>query len=76
MFTVWYKSVTSLSCVGAVYYTCTYLITHYRYFRYKYFPNRRGGVAGFGQAPATRRRPDDNNGGGRHAWGQGNTLGN
>jgi len=45
-------------------------------FLYKYFPNRRGGVAGFGQAPATRRRPDDNNGGGRHAWGQGNTLGN
>jgi derlin-1 len=27
--------------------------------RYKYFPNRRGGVGGFGQAPT--RRPDNNN---------------
>ena len=44
-------------------------------FRYKYFPNRRGGVAGFGMAPSSRRRPDDNGGGGRHAWGQGQQLG-
>lgn len=44
---------------------------------YKYFPNRRGGVAGFGQAPAARR-PAGNNGGGfggRHQWGGGNRLG-
>ena len=44
-------------------------------FRYKYFPNRRGGVAGFGMAAASRRRPDDNGGGGRHAWGAGHQLG-
>lgn len=37
---------------------------------YKYFPNRRGGVSGFGQAPASRRRPDDDNQGG-HNWGRG-----
>lgn len=45
---------------------------------YRYFPNRRGGVAGFGQAPASRRRPDDDNnqGGGGHNWGRGgNVLG-
>ncbi|KAL8589941.1 Derlin 1 [Nucella lapillus] len=45
-------------------------------FLYKYFPNRQGGVAGFGMAPASRRRPDeDNGGGGRHNWGQGQQLG-
>ncbi|KAK7114158.1 derlin-1-like [Littorina saxatilis] len=44
-------------------------------FLYKYFPNRRGGVAGFGMAPASRRQPG-NDGGGRHNWGQGNPLGN
>jgi len=44
---------------------------------YKYFPNRRGGVAGFGMAPASRRRPDEDQGDNRrHAWGRGNTLGN
>ncbi|XP_041376840.1 derlin-1-like [Gigantopelta aegis] len=42
--------------------------------RYKYFPNRRGGVAGFGMPPSSRRRPEDDHGG-RHAWGQGNQLG-
>ncbi|PIK50878.1 putative derlin-1 [Apostichopus japonicus] len=44
---------------------------------YKYFPNRQGGISGFGQAPASRRRPEANNGGvgGRHNWGQGNPLG-
>lgn len=43
---------------------------------YKYFPNRRGGMAGFGVPPPTRRRqePDDNNQA-RHRWGGGNTLG-
>ena len=48
------------------------------YFRYRYFPNRRGGVAGFGMAPSSRRRPDDNGGGGgggRHQWGRGQQLG-
>ncbi|ESN98693.1 hypothetical protein HELRODRAFT_67318 [Helobdella robusta] len=39
---------------------------------YKYFPNRRGGVSGFGVAPATRR-PDDNQQ--RHSWGRGQQLG-
>jgi len=38
--------------------------------RYKFFPNRRGGVSGFGQAPASRRRPDDDNQG-AHRWGGG-----
>ncbi|XP_074645249.1 derlin-1-like [Tubulanus polymorphus] len=41
---------------------------------YKYFPNRRGGVSGFGQAPEARRQPDavDNR---RHRWGTGFQLG-
>ncbi|KAL5261535.1 hypothetical protein ACHWQZ_G007295 [Mnemiopsis leidyi] len=40
---------------------------------YKYFPNRSGGVSGFGQAPASRRQaPRDE---GRHNWGAGNPLG-
>jgi len=42
-------------------------------FLYKYLPNRRGGVAGFGQAPPARRRPDDNQAGGFP--GGGNRLG-
>lgn len=42
---------------------------------YKYFPNRRGGVSGFGQAPASRRRPDnDDNDPGRHRWGGGGQV--
>jgi len=40
---------------------------------YKYLPNRRGGVAGFGQAPSTRRPPDDRGG---QFPGHGNRLGN
>lgn len=44
--------------------------------RYKWLPNRRGGVSGFGQAPASRRQDgNDNANGGRHAWGRGNQLG-
>jgi len=31
-------------------------------FLYNYLPNRRGGVAGFGQAPSTRQRPDNRGG--------------
>lgn len=47
--------------------------------RYRYFPNRRGGVSGFG-APPTRRpaaqeQPGGGAGGGRHNWGQGFRLG-
>lgn len=43
---------------------------------YKYLPNRRGGVSGFGQAPQARRAdPDPAPGGGnRHNWGAGNRL--
>jgi len=33
---------------------------------YKYFPNRGGGVSGFGQAPASRGPPPEE---GRHEWG-------
>ena len=36
---------------------------YYLFFSYNYLPNRRGGVAGFGQAPDSRRRPDDGRGG-------------
>ncbi|XP_033096363.1 derlin-1-like [Anneissia japonica] len=42
-------------------------------FLYKYFPNRQGGVSGFGVAPASRRPQAANEG--RHQWGQGNLLG-
>ena len=47
-------------------------------YRYKYFPNRRGGVAGFGMAPSSRRQPDQGQGQnqGRHNWGTGHNLGN
>jgi len=40
---------------------------------YKYFPNRSGGVSGFGQAPASRRPEARDEG--RHNWGAGNPLG-
>lgn len=47
--------------------------------RYNYFPNVRGGVSGFGQAPASRqpvRDPQDDAGPRRrHNWGQGQALG-
>ena len=42
-------------------------------FRYKYFPNARAGVSGFGVAPQSRRTED--RGGGSHNWGQGRRLG-
>ncbi|XP_068613580.1 derlin-1 [Brachionichthys hirsutus] len=44
---------------------------------YRYFPNRRGGVAGFGVAPTRRPAAQEQagGGGGRHSWGQGNRLG-
>ncbi|ELU14793.1 hypothetical protein CAPTEDRAFT_179997 [Capitella teleta] len=48
-------------------------------FLYKFFPNQRPGVSGFGVPPSTRRRPEENddpNARRRHAWGTGNTLGN
>lgn len=47
-------------------------------FLYRLFPNERRGVSGFGQAPATRRGPDDGaggGGGGGHNWGGGQRLG-
>ncbi|XP_059363849.1 derlin-1-like [Carassius carassius] len=48
-------------------------------FLYQMFPNRRGGVSGFG-VPPTRRpvpqeQPGGGGGGGRHNWGQGFRLG-
>uniref|UniRef100_A0A3Q4AIY6 Derlin n=1 Tax=Mola mola TaxID=94237 RepID=A0A3Q4AIY6_MOLML len=44
---------------------------------YRYFPNRRGGVSGFGVPPARRPAAQEQVGGGagRHNWGQGNRLG-
>lgn len=42
-------------------------------FLYSLLPNRRGGVAGFGVAPASRRVQDPDNR--RHDWGQGQQLG-
>ncbi|KAM9353664.1 derlin-1 [Symphorus nematophorus] len=50
-------------------------------FLYRLFPNRRGGVAGFGVPPARRAAAHDQAGGGagggqqRHNWGQGFRLG-
>lgn len=43
-------------------------------FLYSFFPNRRGGVAGYGQAPASAPAGGGGGGGGGHAWGQGNRL--
>ena len=43
--------------------------------RYRYFPNRRGGVSGFGVPPASNRRQQADDHGGRHAWGRGQQLG-
>ncbi|KAI3360606.1 hypothetical protein L3Q82_002473 [Scortum barcoo] len=44
---------------------------------YRYFPNRRGGVAGFGVPPSRRPAAQEQagGGGGRHNWGQGFRLG-
>ncbi|KAK3551436.1 hypothetical protein QTP70_017313 [Hemibagrus guttatus] len=44
---------------------------------YRWFPNRRGGVSGFGVPPTRRRDPQEQagGGGGRHNWGQGFRLG-
>lgn len=46
---------------------------------YKYLPNRRGGVAGFGMAPSNRRQPGDERPAApafrAHQWGGGNRLG-
>ncbi|NWY31418.1 DERL1 protein, partial [Pheucticus melanocephalus] len=45
-------------------------------FLYRWLPNRRGGVSGFGVPPASMRRAaEDQQGGGRHNWGQGFRLG-
>lgn len=47
-------------------------------FRYHYFPNRRGGVAGIGVPPTRRPAAQQFGGGGsggRHNWGQGYHLG-
>jgi len=51
-------------------------------FLYRYFPNRRGGVSGYGQAPASGQQGGQGGGGGGggfprpHQWGGGNRLGN
>ncbi|XP_029359615.1 derlin-1 isoform X2 [Echeneis naucrates] len=44
-------------------------------FLYRYFPNRRGGVSGFGVPPSRRPAAQEQAGGGRHNWGQGFRLG-
>ena len=50
-------------------------------FLYSYFPNRRGGVSGYGQAPASQAAPGGGGAGGGggfgggHNWGRGNRLG-
>ncbi|KYO29242.1 derlin-1 [Alligator mississippiensis] len=46
-------------------------------FLYRWLPNRRGGVSGFGVPPASARRAaeDQQQGGRRHNWGQGFRLG-
>lgn len=50
-------------------------ILYFITFRYNYFPNRIGGVHGFGGVPPSRRAPTNNPDRGRHAWGQGRPLG-
>jgi derlin-1 len=45
-------------------------------FLYSFFPNRRGGVAGFGTAPTARRRQEAAGDEQRHSWGRGHQLGN
>lgn len=42
---------------------------------YRYFPDRRGGVSGFGVPPSSTRRQQADDQGGRHVWGRGNQLG-
>ncbi|XP_054840619.1 derlin-1 [Eublepharis macularius] len=43
---------------------------------YRWLPNRRGGVSGFGVPPTSWRRPaEEHPGGGRHNWGRGFRLG-
>merc|ERR1719369_2132402 len=52
-------------------------------FLYNFFPNRRGGVSGYGQAPASAQQGGDGGGAGGggggfprpHQWGQGQRLG-
>lgn len=45
-------------------------------FLYRFFPNRRGGVSGFGVPPSRPAQPAGGGMGiGRHNWGQGNRLG-
>uniref|UniRef100_UPI003AAE4703 derlin-1 isoform X3 n=1 Tax=Centroberyx gerrardi TaxID=166262 RepID=UPI003AAE4703 len=45
-------------------------------FLYRFLPNRRGGVSGFGVPPTRRPAPQEQaGGGGRHNWGQGFRLG-
>merc|ERR1719228_472505 len=52
-------------------------------FLYNFFPNRRGGVSGYGQAPASAQQGGGGGGGGAggggfprpHQWGQGQRLG-
>ena len=49
-------------------------------FLYNWFPNHRGGVHGYGQAPQARAGNDGGGGGGGggfrgHNWGQGRRLG-
>lgn len=46
-------------------------------FLYRFFPNRRGGVSGFGVPPTRRAAPQEQAGfgGGRYNWGQGFRLG-
>lgn len=49
-------------------------------YRYRFLPNRRGGVSGFGAPPSRRpAAPEAGAGGGgmggRHAWGAGFRLG-
>ncbi|XP_038567973.1 derlin-1 isoform X1 [Micropterus salmoides] len=44
-------------------------------FLYRFFPNRRGGVSGFGVPPSRRPAAQEPAAGGRYNWGQGNRLG-
>jgi len=55
--------------------TCLQWVCCFFVHRYRYFPDRRGGVSGFGVPPSSTRRQQADDQGGRHVWGRGNQLG-
>uniref|UniRef100_A0A3P9PG86 Derlin n=1 Tax=Poecilia reticulata TaxID=8081 RepID=A0A3P9PG86_POERE len=67
------------ACKRPVKDVCRSICRHITYLGYRFFPNTRGGVSGFGVPPTRRPVPQEppaaGRGGGRHNWGQGFRLG-